>query len=179
MIWLVPSLEDPTTQALHSRIKALAAEHRPSPVFQPHVTLLPTAKGRVLAELEEELRQALAHWKGSNSLRVALQTPQAGDIYFQAVIMPVDIERAEAKALLDLRAKAEETTDIRPPSYFPHLSLMYSHLPKSLLEQIATASAPGLPSVVELTQLWIVRQQPDVNAWHPVSRMYLDGSTAS
>ncbi len=48
---------------------------------------------------------------------MGLQAPQAGDIYFQAVIMPVKADTADQ--LLKLRNLAEDSTNVPSTILFP------------------------------------------------------------
>jgi 2'-5' RNA ligase len=184
----MPTQTSRTNAILKDRINELVRQHPPAPTFDPHITLMPTKPlSEDLTELQRALQTALKSWNdankrsGSGPLRLKLQPPQAGDIFFQAIISPVDVTSASSVGLLDLRRRAEDALDVHPPSYFPHLSLMYSAKDKSELERIVRDVnqehvGEGLPSEVEVDEVWIVKATGEVDTWQPVTRLSLDGN---
>lgn len=141
---------------------------------------------RDLQDLTHSLSRALQDWSQTRSSRrliLTLQPPQAGDRYFQALTNPIHPTSASESGLLDLRNRSEDAYDVYPPGYFPHLSLMYSDLPKSELDiiaqQLSAADPLPMPAVVEIGEVWIVKAEGEVDTWRPVVKLALDGSKLS
>ena len=181
----MPTQSSRTDSLFRDRITDLAHQHPPAPTFAPHITLMPTKPPTDdLATLQRSIQTALKSWNEASTrsgpIKLKLQPAQAGDIFFQAIISPVDPTSASDSGLGDLRKRSEDALDVHPPRYFPHLSLMYSDKDKSELERIAaetndTHRGEGLPSEVDVDEIWIVKAAGEVHTWHPVVRLSLDG----
>jgi hypothetical protein len=117
-LWLMPA--GGLRGSLEALIEALARQYR-TPVFPPHLTLLPGIPGKEKDALERarELASSLP------PIAIRLREVKTSDSFFRCVFL-----RAErTDALLEAHLRAREAFPLVPPAPFlPHLSLLYGRL---------------------------------------------------
>ncbi|WWC68887.1 uncharacterized protein I206_102823 [Kwoniella pini CBS 10737] len=136
-LWLVPTIQEQKDQ-FQNLIKELASFEEPSPIFQPHITLLhPIPLSTKLNEIHLKLKESIKSISSKYSLNefeVKLNKAQKGEKYYQSVLSPV----IPSNTLLELRKEIENQFNLKNlPNYFPHLSLFYGGIKSNRRDELA------------------------------------------
>ena len=166
-LWLMP--EGGAYERLHGLIAGLARRFS-TPVFPPHLTLLPGLAGRP----EDDLLAA------SHRLAAALRSPR---ICLSAVEGREEPFRCLfARAVLDdplraAHAAAARAFDREPdPAFFPHLSLVYGALPAATKRQVAAEVTPLVVGSFPARRLHVWRTDGPVGEWREIGAFDLAGA---
>jgi len=111
-LWLEPAPAD--ARKLSALIENIAARSG-TPVFEPHLTLLPGLHGE-----EQKLIETCAQFAHEASFSIPIESAQTGSAYHKCLY----VSCAPSEQLVALRKKAEQLFKISPP-FFPHISLAY------------------------------------------------------
>ena len=165
-LWLMP--EGEACERLHGLIAGLARRFS-TPVFPPHLTLLPGIAGRP----EEDLLAA------SRRLAAALRSPAIG---LSAVEGREDPFRCLfARAVLDSPLRAAHAAAARAfgrepdPAFFPHLSLVYGALPVATKHEVAAEVTPLVVETFPARRLHVWRTDGPVGEWREVGAFDMAG----
>lgn len=179
-LWLVPTQDEVTR--LQQLIDKLAAKEESAPTFHPHITLLhPLGKDATspLETITKTLESAVTAFNetrgATGPIRLTLDTPVAGEKYFQSVLTPVDETGVESRQLRQLRQAVEDAFDEHPATFYPHLSLLYGDLShERRLELVAEAGKLlGFPREVVVEEAVVVDINGTAPEWKIVARVKL------
>lgn len=158
-VWLEPSAD---SGEILRDIIAEFARRAGTPMFEPHVTLLPGLSGE-----ECMLTEKTAMLAGSGPFTLSFQRAVTGEEYHKCLYL----ECERSNPLLRLRARGEELF-AQPPVYHPHLSLAYG-LSDEGLKAAFTAELAGqtFDFAAERVSLWHARGL--VEEWRKVEEFSL------
>jgi 2'-5' RNA ligase len=117
-LWLLPAGE--LRDRLSAWIEELARRYR-TPVFPPHLTLLPGIAGQE----EDALARAGRLASSLEPLAIRLLEVGTSDSFFRCVFLRAELSEALQKAHLLAR---EAFPDVPAAPFLPHLSLLYGQL---------------------------------------------------
>jgi 2'-5' RNA ligase len=157
-VWLEPSPQE--GEELRACIEDFA-KRAGTPVFLPHVTLVPGLHGS-----EEELIEKMRRLAGSESFSIQFGGTKVGDVYHKCLYL--ECERGEA--LMSLRGRAEELFDASTP-YHPHLSLAYGVPEGQLRDIFVRESAKHVVFTARRISLWLARGK--VEDWKKIQEFLL------
>lgn len=165
-LWLMPAGESYWTLA--TLINNLSRQFG-TPLFEPHVTLL----GQLEGDREDVLAKASLLATRLRSFTVRLKAPSFQADYFRSLFFK--IERDES--LLAARRAAERVFNLPSgeKSYWPHLSLLYGHLPPRTKEQILDRLPPPEKAAFEVRRLHVFLTEGGPQEWFPIRGFDLVG----
>lgn len=148
-LWLEPGREE---QRKLQEIINDFAERAGTPVFKPHLTLLPGLVGDE-AELIRHLQTIDAR-----ALLLSCAGVRAGDAYHKCLYL----ECAPSEQLTALRTEAQRAFAVAPADFYPHLSLAYGLEASPLREAfISELKNKNFTFTVRVLSLWHARGLPD------------------
>jgi 2'-5' RNA ligase len=163
-LWLVPEGDE------RDRIERLIGElasRLGTPLFTPHVTLLPGLKGRegdVVRRAKEMAATLEPH-------ALPLGTIEGRSGYFRCLSVRIP----ETLRLLTTHAQARLTFRGAGEAPFePHLSLVYGRLSPESKESLVAEISPRLPARLSCTVLEVVRTVGPAADWRSLARIALD-----
>ncbi|MDH5632087.1 MAG: hypothetical protein OEZ10_03750 [Gammaproteobacteria bacterium] len=154
-LWLLPDAGETTVlQLAMDRIN----EAVPGPQFQPHLTLIERIHGD-----EDELKQRVVSLAGQmSSFTAEPEKLVHSQSYFRAVY----VRLKPSADMLRCRQLGAETFKLRlDKSYQPHISLLYSAMPRYKKLSALDPVHLSLPSDYNLNRLALVRIALSVSDW--------------
>ncbi len=161
-VWLVPEEKD--KEYLDKIIKRLAGKYS-SPIFIPHLTLLPNAEINI-NELKTAIEQV---FQSVRPFKIKTERLNQSEAFFKTVFIEFELD----EALKNLFLALSEKTDKRDLSTFkPHLSLMYKIMPEE--EKIKIVNDLNTKDEFTIGSVMINKNDPNdyqnVNGWRIVYR---------
>jgi len=157
-LWLMP--EGEARDRLARLISRLSARFS-TPLFPPHVTLLPGIRGR-----EDDLLAASAALAaGLRPFPVRLRGIESRDEPFRCLFVPAIPD----EPLRSAHAAASRGFGREPdPAFLPHLSLVYGTLPPETKWPLAAELAAAAAAPFEARRLYVWRTEGPVGDWREI-----------
>lgn len=153
-VWLEPSVA--AGQELQQLILDIAARAG-TPVFKPHVTLLPGLRGE-----EQTLAALTRNLAGAGACPIFFTGAQTGEAYHKCLYL----ECEPSPALLALRRRGEELSGLSS-QFHPHMSLAYGLSGEPLKQELAALAGRTFDFTAERISLW--HAKGSVEEWREVA----------
>ena len=163
--WLIPTKPE---RELFTELIRILAQQLDAPQFEPHLTILVTAKDR------PSPRKVLEQIK-TKPIRLRVREIDFSSKFTKTLFVRFKLTKSLEKLVVDLaRATKSHATSVRDP----HLSLVYRKLPVAAKKELASTIRLPFPKVtfdfIKAVRCKLpVRTRSDVEAWRVVVTKYL------
>lgn len=162
-IWLTPDAS--TVLGIQQTIDTLSARFN-SPVFQPHVTLI----GKLGGDHQRVFDTFNTLIKGIKPFVLHAEAIDYQDVFFRSMFYKI----SETDDLMEMNQLARELySRDSDPTYFPHLSLLYSDVSESEKRTAVLDLAIEIPAEIPITGIELIQTQGQVSEWSMVKRVEL------